>query len=93
KELITVRKQEITLQEGELKITDGSNSDYLIFERILGKERTLVILNFSKKYHTLSHPYKKSKLLLSTITSKPNNIVDDLLTIYPLEGVILKIEK
>ncbi|MHA1441991.1 MAG: alpha-amylase family glycosyl hydrolase, partial [Candidatus Heimdallarchaeota archaeon] len=93
KELITVRKQEKTLQEGELKITEGSNSNYLIFERILGKERTLVILNFSKKYHTLSHPYKKSKLLLSTITSKPNNIVDDLLTIYPLEGVILKIEK
>ena len=93
KELITVRKQEKTLQEGELKITDGSNSNYLIFERILGKERTLVILNFSKKYHTLFHPYKKSKLLFSTITTKPNTIVDDLLTIYPLEGVILKIEK
>lgn len=93
KKLISVRKQEKTLQAGELEISAGSDSNCFFYERILGKERTLVILNFSNKFHTLTHPYKKSKLLLSTITTKPNETIDELLTVYPLEGLILKKEK
>ena len=90
KQLIKIRKQERTLQEGELRISAQSNSKYLIYERILQGERTLIMLNFSKKNHSIKNLYKKSKQLFSTLTLDKQIKLQEIINLQPFEAVIIK---
>ncbi|MCX8000432.1 MAG: alpha-amylase family glycosyl hydrolase, partial [Leptospiraceae bacterium] len=95
KALIRLRKKEIALRRGSLRLTIKENPYILGYERIHDNEKILILLNFSDRERRFSPPPSLSprgKVLLSTHRAESVNYNLDIIQLYPYEVNILKIE-
>lgn len=90
KNLLKVRKQYESLQSGSLKVSLDSNSNLLIYERTLQKQRLTIILNFSNKRQGIITTNKKSKQIFSTILFNEQKEISEKMTLEPYEGIIVE---
>ena len=68
KDLIKLRKQHPALYAGKINLIDVENEDLLVYERIEGSERMLIVLNFSRRTQTHQLPvenYNQWELLFT----------------------------
>lgn len=86
RDLLALRKAEPALHAGAYGLIE-SRSDILVYERIHGARRLLIVLNMSAAArHT---PVPAYELLLSTHRDRMGEIGEKLLRLRPQEGVIL----
>jgi oligo-1,6-glucosidase/alpha-glucosidase len=95
KQLLKVRGENITLQEGLFEIIDLGklNNKYIAYKRIHEEQELFVYLNFSGKELIVKTPKLNLELIFSTESSRKKLDIDDLneyIKLAPLEGVIIK---
>lgn len=87
KNLLKIRKQNVPLQSGGIRIVDVKNENVLAYERFVDSELILVVLNFSKNNQKIEIPtrYEKASLLYSI-----HNTNETFNSIKPLDAYIIK---
>ncbi len=90
KKLLKVRKQNESLQIGQLSISRDSNSNLLIYERSFQKQQLTIFLNFSRKKQNIVTPNKKSKQIFSTKLFEEQKEISGKITLQPYEGLIIE---
>ncbi len=95
KTLIHLRKKEIALRRGSLRLIIKDNPYILGYERIYESEKILVLLNFSdreRRFPPIPNLSLKGKILLSTHRAENTNYELGMIQLYPYEVNILKLE-
>ena len=88
RDLLALRRAEPALNAGGYGLIE-SRSDLLIYERIFGQRRLMIVLNMSASaQHT---PVPAYELMLSTCRDRGGERADKLLRLRPHEGVILSL--
>jgi alpha-glucosidase len=88
RDLLALRRAEPALNIGDYGLIE-SRSDLLLYERICGPRRLMIVLNMSASaQHT---PVPSYELMLSTCRDRAGERADRLLRLRPQEGVILRI--
>jgi alpha-glucosidase len=88
RDLLALRRAEPALSVGNYGLIE-SRSDLLLYERIHGAQRLMIVLNMSvSAQHT---PVPAYELLLSTCRDRGGERADTLLRLRPHEGVILRV--
>ena len=86
RQLITLRRTVAALSQGELRNVSATG-DILQYERVLGAERIVVVLNMSGSAAEV--PVPRGKVLLSTHADRAAVPTETGLALRPNEGVIL----
>ncbi|AKP27799.1 glycoside hydrolase family 13 protein [Leptospira interrogans] len=88
KSVLRIRNRSFALKEGSLRlIEENVPKDMLVYLREFGKERKLIVFNFSKKTKFFSNPTDCRKYFFSTVSFDHNEF--DQFKIPPCSGVIL----
>ncbi|MFW9936532.1 MAG: alpha-glucosidase [Candidatus Thorarchaeota archaeon] len=93
KRLIKVRKQNISLQEGQFKFIEleENKKNCLTYQRQYKDQELTIYLNFTKKELIIDLPKEKPQLLFSTLTNRKMLELNDYggkIKLTPFEGII-----
>lgn len=89
KSLINIRKQRVSLTEGRYISKDFENTEILGFVRQKGKEKTLILANFSNKIQEIKLPLGHWKKIFTTKPMLKSKNFERLLFLSASEGIIL----
>lgn len=90
--LIETRRDHLVLSVGDYAQLFTTSADVLVYERELGPERLIVLLNFADNARDVSLPQTEAqrRILLSTCLDREGEAVGRALELRPHEGVIVK---
>jgi len=87
KTLLSLRKQHVALQKGDIVFLNKGEDNVLVYSRIYAHEEFVVFLNFSNSEKKYAGSFDDAKILFSTHgTMKPYTQI----TLQAFEGVIIK---
>ncbi|MFX1406194.1 MAG: alpha-glucosidase [Promethearchaeota archaeon] len=93
KRLIKLRKQNISLQEGQFKFIEPEENkkNCLTYQRLYKDQELTIYLNFTKKELIIDLPKEKPELLFSTLPNRKTLELNDYsgkIKLTPFEGII-----
>jgi alpha-glucosidase len=90
KTLIRLRKTRESLSNGKYIPLDIKNENIMGFVRQKSREKTLILINFSKTFQEIQTPRGEWKEILNTNMNKNNRSGTGVITLQPSEGIIFR---
>jgi alpha-glucosidase len=96
KELIKIRKREITLRKGQIRLVFEDQPTILSYLRIFHDDYILVLLNFTDDAHRIKTkhdeiPSSNGMILFSTNRNRDQEVDLNHFTLSPYEGIIIRL--
>lgn len=91
RKMIKLRKEHQALIYGDYELLDADHKQLYTYTRTLGKEKLMIILNFSKEIvsYKTPYPFEKENILINNYTSLEKG--GDIIQVLPYQAIIVKL--